>query len=126
MFRASRNWLIPYLLLILRSWQMHGYDLIARLADFGITTVDQGTIYKTLRQLEKEGNVESTWETSESGPSRRVYSITNAGRTLLDSWFDTMGFYQGLVNNFIDLYQSSLSDIARLQTKVSDEADKLK
>lgn len=110
-YRASRNWLVPYLLLILRNYTMHGYDLMARLTEFGITTIDQGTIYRTLRMLEKEGHVESTWEHSESGPSRRVYSITDAGNVLLDTWFGTMEFYQGLVNNFIDFYQTTLSEV---------------
>jgi len=110
MFRASRNWLVPYLLLILRNWTLHGYDLMARLAEFGIKTIDHGTIYRTLRQLEKDGHVESTWQNSETGPARRVYSITTAGSDFLESWFDTMNFYRGLVDNFIDFYQTTFTE----------------
>ena len=112
MYRASRNWLIPYLLLILRELTLHGYDLITRLANFGITTVDQGTIYRTLRQLEKDGHVQSSWENNGSGPARRVYSITNTGIELLRTWFETMGFYQNLANNFMEYYQATLSGMA--------------
>lgn len=109
MYRASRNWLVPYLLLILRNWTLHGYDLMSRLADFGIKTIDHGTIYRTLRQLEKDGHVESAWQNSETGPARRMYCITGAGIDFLENWFDTMNFYQGLVNNFIDFYQATLN-----------------
>ncbi|QGG46743.1 helix-turn-helix transcriptional regulator [Heliorestis convoluta] len=109
MYRASRNWLVPYLLLILRNWTLHGYDIMIRLAEFGINTVDHGTVYRTLRQLEKDGHVSSSWENSQSGPSRRIYSITDSGKALLDTWLETMTFYQGLVNNFIDFYQETVT-----------------
>lgn len=108
MYRASRNWLVPYLLLILRNWTLHGYDLMSRLAEFGINTIDHGTVYRTLRQLEKDGHVESCWENSDKGPSRRVYSITDSGLNLLDNWSSTMNFYQNLVNNFMNFYQATL------------------
>ena len=109
MYRASRNWLVPYLLLILRNFTLHGYDLMTKLAEFGINTVDQGTIYRTLRQLEKDGHVSSSWENSDIGPSRRIYSITDSGVNLLGTWSKAMGFYQDLIGGFIDFYQATLT-----------------
>ena len=43
------------------------------------------TLYRTLRQMEKDGFLESTWEPGPTGPARRVYTITDAGHAWLDS-----------------------------------------
>ena len=43
------------------------------------------TLYRTLRQMEKDGFLESTWEPGPTGPARRVYTITDAGHDWLDS-----------------------------------------
>ena len=50
--------------LLLSEGQSHGYDLLVRLADFGVK-VDPGGLYRTLRAFEREGLVRSRWETSE-------------------------------------------------------------
>ncbi|HEX2108964.1 MAG TPA: helix-turn-helix transcriptional regulator, partial [Rubrobacteraceae bacterium] len=73
-----RNWLVPVILLSLREWNSYGYELMERAAAFGFEAMNPGTLYRTLRQMEKEGIVESTWETSRGGPARRMYSITDA------------------------------------------------
>ena len=75
-----RNWLVPVILLSLKEWNSYGYELMERAADFGFEAMNPGTLYRTLRQMEEEGMVESTWETSRGGPARRMYSITDAGK----------------------------------------------
>jgi PadR family transcriptional regulator, regulatory protein PadR len=74
-----RNWLVPVILLTLREWNSYGYELMERTAAFGFEAMNPGTLYRTLRQMEKEGVVESKWETSRGGPARRMYTITDAG-----------------------------------------------
>ncbi len=46
-------------------------------------------IYKTLKQLEKSGEVISHVEPQSSRPDRRIYTITAAGKTALDDWLTT-------------------------------------
>ena len=60
----------------------YGYDLIRRLSDHGFrrATGDPGVVYKVLRSLEDAGSILSEWSTQESGPARRYYRITDAGR----------------------------------------------
>jgi DNA-binding PadR family transcriptional regulator len=43
-------------------------------------------LYRTLRQLEANGNVVSEWETDRGGPARRVYSLTPDGEHHLAEW----------------------------------------
>ena len=79
-----RNWLVPVILLALREWNSYGYELMERLTAFGFDTMNPGTLSRTLRRMEKNGVVKSSWETSKGGPSRRMYSITEAGEAYLD------------------------------------------
>jgi len=99
-----RNWLVPVILLSLREWNSYGYELMERASAFGFEAMNPGTLYRTLRQMEKEGIVESTWETSRGGPARRMYSITDAGRAYLDFWAKSLEQYQKTMENFFRLY----------------------
>lgn len=83
----TRGMLGPALLLMIaRGQASHGYQLVAGLAALGIDTgTDTSRIYRLLRTLEEAGLVTSTWDTSGSGPARRVYQITAEGRGFLSS-----------------------------------------
>ncbi len=102
----SRNWCIPVILLMLRQWNSYGYELMEKLAAFGLQEMNPGTFYRTLRQMEKNGMVSSTWDSSFAGPARRVYSITQVGETYLKGWTESLDQYQKMMNRFFDLYTS--------------------
>lgn len=72
-FRAS-------VLLVLDEAPAHGYDLPLLLAPLGLGASDRGFVYRTLRAMEADGLVVSAWDSSPTGPSRRTYTITPAGR----------------------------------------------
>ncbi|MEJ7871314.1 MAG: helix-turn-helix transcriptional regulator [Rubrobacteraceae bacterium] len=99
-----RNWLVPVILLSLREWNSYGYELMERTAAFGFEAMNPGTLYRTLRQMEKDGVVESEWETSRGGPARRVYSITDAGEAYLDFWAEALKQYRTNMDSFFRLY----------------------
>ncbi|MGF1471798.1 MAG: poly-beta-hydroxybutyrate-responsive repressor [Rubrobacteraceae bacterium] len=99
-----RNWLVPVILLSLRDWNSYGYELMERASAFGFEAMNPGTLYRTLRQMEKDGVVESTWETSKGGPARRMYSITDSGRSYLDFWANSLQQYQKTMDTFFRLY----------------------
>jgi PadR family transcriptional regulator len=52
------------------------------------TVMKQGTLYPVLRSLSAAGLLDSYVEPSVSGPPRRYYTITKAGRTVLEQWKD--------------------------------------
>jgi PadR family transcriptional regulator, regulatory protein PadR len=99
-----RNWLVPVILLTLREWNSYGYELMERTAAFGFEAMNPGTLYRTLRQMEKEGVVESKWETSKGGPARRMYTITDAGQAYLDFWAEALEQYRRNMDAFFSLY----------------------
>ena len=90
------------LLAFLRNWNAYGYQLAQQLAQAGLPAFDSGTVYRTLRQLERTGLVSSFWDTSESGPARRMYSLTKAGDVFLSSWIDVLGRYQAVLQKTIE------------------------
>jgi len=100
----SKNWLVPVLLLMLREWSSYGYELMEKMATFGLNAMNPGTFYRTLRQMEKDGMVSSCWDTSEGGPARRMYSITEAGEAYLKYWADSLNQYQKMMDTFFRLY----------------------
>ena len=100
----SKNWHIPVILMMLRQWNSYGYELMEKLAAYGLNAMNPGTFYRTLRQMEKDGVIRSSWDTSDTGPARRVYSITDAGEAYLKLWTESLNQYQKMMNTFFDLY----------------------
>jgi len=101
---TPKNFLIPLTLLHLRELNAHGNELMEKLTQFGIQSMDQGNFYRILRQLEKDELVTSVWDTSSGGPAKRIYSITEGGEQYLKVWADSLCHYQKMLNQFFDLY----------------------
>lgn len=106
---ASKNFLIPAMLLHLKDISTHGYELMQELTKFGIKSIDKGNFYRTLRQLEKDNIVTSKWDTSASGPAKRIYSLTKVGEQYLELWASTLNHHQKMLNEFFNLYNPFLA-----------------
>ena len=70
----------------------------------GFFGLEMSTLYRTLRQLEKDGLLLSSWEPGPTGPARRVYTLTDLGRGWLDSWALTLDSYRQMLDRFFGLY----------------------
>ena len=97
-----RNWLAPVALAMLREESSHGYELMDRIAEFGFEQINPGTLYRTLRKMERQGLCETTWKTSSNGggPACRVYSVTDAGEGYLEDWAEGCKKYQLVLDAF--------------------------
>jgi PadR family transcriptional regulator, regulatory protein PadR len=102
----SKNFVLPFILLLLSRVSLHGYELIHKLQAFGFKTIDQGNLYRMLRQLEKDELVSSEWDTNGSGPAKRRYSITKTGITYLKGYANQLETYQSLLDQFFKMYTS--------------------
>ncbi len=60
----------------------YGYSLVTTLKEKGIQ-VEPGTLYPLLRRLEKQGLLESKWDTNETRP-RKYYLLSNVGKDVLE------------------------------------------
>ncbi|WP_454117638.1 PadR family transcriptional regulator [Microbacterium lacticum] len=91
--RSLADWFrsaLPLLLLRqLADGPNHGYGLIEALRSAGFE-VKGATVYPHLSRLQDEGSIESEWHGPESGPARKVMTITPAGtdrlRALEEHW----------------------------------------
>jgi poly-beta-hydroxybutyrate-responsive repressor len=108
---APKTFLQPYMLLILRQWNAHGYEVWERLMQMGFPGFDhndRATVYRALRQLEREGKVKSVWDTKTDGPARRVYSLTAAGEEFLKFWASGLDQYRKTLDFFFKMYTGGL------------------
>lgn len=56
----------------------YGYSLVTTLKEKGLQ-VEPGTLYPLLRRLEKQGLLESKWDTNETRP-RKYYVLSQTGK----------------------------------------------
>ncbi len=61
----------------------YGYGIVTRLQDVGFADLAEGTVYPALTRLEAAGQLDSYLLRSASGPARKYYRITGAGRAEL-------------------------------------------
>src|SRR5215212_783666 len=78
-----RDWLTPVALVILREESSYGYGL-----------------------MEQKCLCKSEWETSEGGPARRMYYITEPGEWYLAAWAEGCDRYQTIMDCFFQAYAS--------------------
>ena len=102
-----KNFARPCLLLLLSEAPAHGYELIERMRPFGFEVGDPASVYKTLRQMERDGIVASRWELPDRGPARRVYALTSDGRDLLDAWAHTLERNRTVLDTFLARFRDN-------------------
>ncbi len=62
----------------------YGLDILKRLkAEMPVCNLDSAIIYRSLQKLEEAGAVIAEWDTSESGPAKKCYEITEIGLAML-------------------------------------------
>jgi len=104
--RLHGDLLASSLLAFLRNWPAYGYQLVQELSKAGLPAFDSATVYRTLRQLEHSGLVSSFWDTSQSGPARRMYSLTGTGEAFLKVWLDVLSHYQTILQSALNSYEN--------------------
>ena len=73
-------------LALLQDGERYGFEIVRALSEADGLVTTEGTLYPLLGRLRKEGAVETTWRESPSGPPRRYYRLTPAGRSLLTAF----------------------------------------
>lgn len=81
---------------------MHGYQLSRQLTDSlgGLWRVSYGSLYPTLRRLERQGAVEVVFDAEQVGRRKNVYRITDDGERLFFELLQESGGESGEDNRF--------------------------
>jgi len=78
---------------LLKERSMHGYQLSKRLTDSlgGFWRVSYGSLYPSLKRLERQGAVEQIFDKQEVGRRKNVYRITEKGEQLFRELLEESG-----------------------------------
>ena len=99
----------PVVLLLLKEkGRSYGYDLANELQAHALTdaAIERAALYRTLRNLEANGNVVSEWETDQGGPARRVYKLTRHGEDHLQEWAAVLDHVAKSMRRFVKVTRS--------------------
>ncbi len=70
-------------LALLNRRERYAYEIASTLSD--AIDMGEGTIYPLMRRMQSDGQVETYLVESSSGPSRKYYRLTDAGRRALEA-----------------------------------------
>ncbi len=78
------------ILATLETGPAHGYALARTIEKRTENALQlrEGTLYPALHTLERDGLIQSAWETPENGRERKVYTLTESGQAKLAEWSD--------------------------------------
>jgi len=99
------------LLTLARLGEAHGYQIVSEAEQLAVTHagVDSGAVYRALRRLEANGYVTSWWDTTGSGPARRLCKLTPSGYEHLAEWVDVMGEIASSLGSLVKASRRALS-----------------
>ena len=92
-----------WLLLLLRDAPSYGYVLRRALHERGLD-IEPGTLYRTLRELERDALIASHWTEPAAGPRARVYTLTADGGACLDTLAGGIALARASQTAFLDAY----------------------
>jgi poly-beta-hydroxybutyrate-responsive repressor len=85
---------------------MHGYELLESMGNMPHPSApDTGGLYRLLRTMEDDGLLKSSWDAGESGPARRIYSLTPMGEKNLEEWIGTLKETENWLHHFLSDYE---------------------
>ncbi len=94
----------PVVLLLLKEKvSSYGYELFGSVQKHALTDaeIERGTLYRSLRRLEINGNVTSEWATEKAGPARRIYRLTPQGERHLEEWAEVLDHISKSMARFV-------------------------
>jgi PadR family transcriptional regulator, regulatory protein PadR len=87
---------------LLEGEERYGFDLVHELASVRGMSTGEGTIYPLLSRLRRDRLVETTWRESPSGPPRRYYRLTTAGKHALQEFRQEWLRFSRAVDQMLD------------------------
>ncbi len=103
------GWVGILFLRLLDEKPMHGYQLMEELEKRGLAQPDKiepGAVYTALRRMEHRGLVTSKWEEKETGPDRRIYTVTEEGKKVLKQGLELMKLQKAVLDDLTAYYDA--------------------
>ena len=101
----SARYAPAFILLMLSFGPNHGLGILSKMDELVKGhRLDTAVIYRMLKKLESEKAIVSDWESSELGPKKKVYSITDKGKLDLKTYKTDIEDVIKNLQNFLELY----------------------
>ncbi|GAC1427391.1 MAG: PadR family transcriptional regulator [Ktedonobacteraceae bacterium] len=74
---------------LLKSQSMHGYEMFQKFENSSLGEIihlEMNQMYAFIKKLEKLGYIETTLETQETRPSRKIHALTQSGDAIFKVW----------------------------------------
>jgi PadR family transcriptional regulator PadR len=101
--RIPKELRTAWLLLLLRAAPSYGYVLRRALSARGME-VEPGSVYRSLRELERDDLISSRWVEPAAGPRARVYTVTPGGERCLDVLAAAIELARDAQEGFLEAY----------------------
>jgi len=106
MVKAHGRHTPAFLLLFLAEGPSYGTQLFSRLqSELPFCLSDSAIVYRSLKQMEDEGLVETRWVPEDSGPPRKWYTLSAKGTGALSEHAEDIRHRQANLQFFLDRYQ---------------------
>jgi PadR family transcriptional regulator PadR len=97
--------------LLLHQGMAHGYVLMEHLQKLGLEEMDASVVYRSLRDMEAQGWLTSTWEEEKTqGPPRRIYRLTREGDEVLAFWTRSLEGTRDMIDNLLGIYHRHIQE----------------
>lgn len=97
----------PALLILLKENPRHGYTLLGDLDGLGLKALHPSVVYRTLREMEDLGWIQSDWDTNQTqGPPRRTYGLTAQGEDVLQNWQQELSRTETIITQLLNRIKS--------------------
>ncbi|MDY0165800.1 MAG: helix-turn-helix transcriptional regulator [Thermoguttaceae bacterium] len=96
----------PGIMSFLALGEAHGYQIAQSLSNmqlFSGREPDHPGIYRALKEMADEGLVTAAWDTGDTGPAKRIFSLTDTGRSCLETWTATLRDYRDAIDELLSL-----------------------
>lgn len=115
-------WMRAWVLVSLSRQKSYGYELmnaISRLfPEYSASSPStMGNHYRILRMLETNGFITSEWDTTGTGPARRIYSIMPLGRKETEEIVRYIGQTKQVVDRFVGYIQEHGEKLSEYEQK---------
>lgn len=99
----------PALLLLIKEQPRHGYALLSALEVLEIEPIHPSVVYRTLRQMENLGWIESVWDMdNEQGPPRKIFNLTGQGLAAHQTWQEELAKAQDSIQKMLERAEVTL------------------
>jgi len=96
-----------FVLLMLAEKPSYGLEILNDLRErMPHSLFDSAAIYKTLNKLEERNCVSYDWDTSEAGPPKKIYALTESGRSYLNEFYEDICMRRDNLDFFINTFKT--------------------